>query len=79
MFWSSGAAAEPTVPADSGWASIPIVPGFSNRDGGYVPYPHQTGPEALPQACEYRKKTYCDIMMFINIFEKKCFFLTKAS
>lgn len=82
MFWSSGAAAEPTVPADSGWESITIVPGFSNRDSGYVPYPHQTGPEALPQACEYRKKKHCDIMTFkslgtvrfLKIFFEKVFY-----
>lgn len=48
----SGAAAEPPVPTDSGWAGVSLLSGPGHRDGWNVSHPHQAGPEAFPQACE---------------------------
>lgn len=56
----SGAAAEPPVPADSGRAGFSLLSGTGNGDSGHVPHSHQTGSEAVPQACKClsSKKTY---------------------
>lgn len=47
-----GSAASPSVPAGSGRACVPLLSCPGNRNRGHVPYPHEAGPEAVPQAGE---------------------------
>lgn len=65
----SGAAAEPPVPADSGRAGFSLLSGAGNRDSWHVPHSHQTGSEAVPQACKCfssnTKRNKCDDSLWV--------------
>lgn len=52
VLFASGAAAESPVPADPGRESLSLLPGFSHRDCGHVPYSDQTSPETFPPPCK---------------------------
>lgn len=64
-----GSAAEPTVPAHPGRAGVSLLSGLGHRDSRYVPHPHQAGPEAFPQACEFHcSLLYKIITVSLNVF-----------
>lgn len=72
----SGAAAEPPVPADSGWTGVSLLSGPGHRDSWNVPHSHQAGPKTFPQACEcccphwtfFKMDTYC----FFRHYKRRC-------
>lgn len=49
---ASGATAESPVPADPGWESVSLLPGFSHRNCGHVSHSDQTSPETFPPSCK---------------------------